>query len=701
MTKIFRATMILGAALVFVLSAADKAREQTLQRAIDLMESKGDLAKAMPLFEDAARSSDRAVAARALLYLGQAQERQGTEKARATYQRIVKEFSNQTETVAAAQKRLAALGGPGTSGVLAKRLLCAECGDSDADFSSDGRLMVFTSWDTGDLAIRDMSTGKVKRLLAKPGTWKDSPADCDNPVFSRDLRQIVYQWDPNEKDQNVQLRIMPNEPGAKARILVDNPEYTWYNPTAWSPDGKSVLVLFAKGDRTEQLARVSVADGAVKVLKSMDWRMYQTGARPVFSLDGRHIAYNALAVNPTRFPSSPAPVDPKDEHIFVMVSDGSAETEVVKTSGINRNPIWTPDGKHILFTSDRSGKFDLWSIAMQDGKALGSAKLLSPDIGDINAAGMHGGSFYYTNYQKGLEYVNIAEFAPGDANQNRLARPTETFIGIRPSWSPDGKSIAFKRHHPGTKDQYDLVVHSLENGDERTYLTNLGTTGNGAPQHWRNGGKAVMVGLFSRGQSLTYSVDLGTGDFNPMPNPNLPSVLSPDGSTVYIARNDDKDWDKLPARIRAMDLSTGREKDFFTMPETGYAWFLLTPDGRTLVILRQDPKTHTVRFSRLNIDGTGYREIHSLPRNEFRNNFTLTNDGRWILLAKRNEDKNWQLLRVPIEGGAPVDTGIVLDATLYDRSIALSPDGSRIAYSTSKRSTAELWTLDNVLSVLK
>src|SRR5579863_1383890 len=154
MSRIFTATMIFGAALTFVLSAADKAREQTLQRAIDLMESKGDLAKAIPLFEDAARSSDRAVAARALLYLGEAQERQSADKARAIYERIVREFSTQTETVAAAQKRLAALGGAPSSGALAKRLLCADCMGA---FSRDGRLMVSTDLDSASITIRDMS----------------------------------------------------------------------------------------------------------------------------------------------------------------------------------------------------------------------------------------------------------------------------------------------------------------------------------------------------------------------------------------------------------------------------------------------------------------------------------------------------------------------------------------------------------------
>jgi len=67
MRKVFTAVTLFAAFLY----AADPAREQTLQRAIDLMESKGDLAKAMPLFEDVSRSTDKALAARALLYLGQ------------------------------------------------------------------------------------------------------------------------------------------------------------------------------------------------------------------------------------------------------------------------------------------------------------------------------------------------------------------------------------------------------------------------------------------------------------------------------------------------------------------------------------------------------------------------------------------------------------------------------------------------------
>ena len=66
---------------------------------------------------------------------------------------------------------------------------------------------------------------------------------------------------------------MPNEPGSKARVLIDNAENMNTLPKAWFPDGKSVLLYIQKTDKSWQLARVQVSDGAVKVLKPLQWRL--------------------------------------------------------------------------------------------------------------------------------------------------------------------------------------------------------------------------------------------------------------------------------------------------------------------------------------------------------------------------------------------------------------------------------------------
>ena len=130
LTKTSRTAVVLALILsAVILRAADTANELKLQQGIDLLESKGDLARATPLFEQASRSSDRAVASRALLYLGGIQERQGREAARATYDRILRDFGNQ-EAAVEARKRLAVLASSGL--VIPTAQLVTEGDDADS-----------------------------------------------------------------------------------------------------------------------------------------------------------------------------------------------------------------------------------------------------------------------------------------------------------------------------------------------------------------------------------------------------------------------------------------------------------------------------------------------------------------------------------------------------------------------------------------
>jgi Tol biopolymer transport system component len=133
---------------------------------------------------------------------------------------------------------------------------------------------------------------------------------------------------------------------------------------------------------------------------------------------------------------------------------------------VNRVPVWTPDGAHIVFTSDLSGKTDLWSVAVRNGRAEGSPSLVMKDVGEIRPAGMsRSGSFYIRKTTEGVEQVSIAELSPGG-----VTRVVESFVGINPRWSPDGKSIAFKRHSTQFKDRFDVIVRSLATGEERTFV---------------------------------------------------------------------------------------------------------------------------------------------------------------------------------------------------------------------------------------
>jgi len=108
--------------------------------------------------------------------------------------------------------------------------------------------------------------------MAKPGSGQNPKVYAEFPLFSPDLRHIVYHWETGEKESRAQLRVVANQPGSKARVLVNTPENIYYEPAAWSPDGKSVLVLIEKPDLTWQLAWVSVADARSK-FSSRGWRI--------------------------------------------------------------------------------------------------------------------------------------------------------------------------------------------------------------------------------------------------------------------------------------------------------------------------------------------------------------------------------------------------------------------------------------------
>jgi len=704
MRKVLTALTLFAAALY----AADPAREQLLQRAIDLMESKGDLARAMPLFEDASRSADKALAARALLYLGQGQERQGAERARATYERIIKEFGNQTETVAAARRRLAAIGSAHSPQTLTKRLVCGACGDGEADFSPDGRLMLITDWDSGDLAIRDMNNHPVKRLMVKAGSWKESDAYGESPIFSPDLRQIAYLWETGEKgDAHAQLRVVAREPGSKPRVLVNTPENIYYEPAAWSPDGKSVLVLIEKPDLTWQIAWVSAADGSVKVLKSLEWRIRWRGlqarslhnvrSRPRISPDGRYIVYAALATNPK---TAKGPIGVTDERIYVLAADGSSETELVKTAGINENPTLTPDAKHLLFTSDRSGSFDLWSIAVENGRAAGLPVRVMGEIGTrIRAIRMtRSGSYYYKNNAPSVETISIAE-------AGTAAGAVETFVGIRPAWSHDGKQLAFTRHRVAASgDNYDLVVHSLDTGEEKLYSFNGIRP---APPRWFHDGKGVVVLVQNPGKTRgLYRVDLNSREFKQILEFDDAVLrggvfaISPDDQTIYNAGRDPKSSQVAVDRIVAIDLKTGQQRQICAFPATGDAGINLSPDGRTLAIRRVDRQAGKTYFARAAVDGSDYRELYTTTSSGVQiDHLAWTKDGRGILFGIQQDDK-WKIMRIPADGGNPEEAGFDVKDAGNLQNISLSPDGRRLGFSAVKP-VGELWAIDNILSVLK
>src|SRR5689334_9195265 len=101
----------IGAVLLAGAQKGDRADLQ-LQAAINKEVVEGDLKGAIEQYRKVAQGANRAVAAKALVRMGQCYERLGDAEARKAYERVVRDFADQKDPSAEARTRLASLGGP-------------------------------------------------------------------------------------------------------------------------------------------------------------------------------------------------------------------------------------------------------------------------------------------------------------------------------------------------------------------------------------------------------------------------------------------------------------------------------------------------------------------------------------------------------------------------------------------------------------
>ena len=165
-----------------------------LQAAINKETVEGDLKSAIEMYRKVAQSGNRAMAAQALVRMGQCYEKLGDAEARKAYERVVANYADQRDVVAEARMRLAAMGRTTGGGeAVARRVWTGKEADTTGTPSFDGRYLSYVHWSTGDLALRDLSTGE-NRLITNKGPNDKSWQFADMNVISPDGKLLAYSW---------------------------------------------------------------------------------------------------------------------------------------------------------------------------------------------------------------------------------------------------------------------------------------------------------------------------------------------------------------------------------------------------------------------------------------------------------------------------------------------------------------------------
>ena len=448
-------------------------------------------------------------------------------------------------------------------------------------------------------------------------------------------------------------------PGHDANI--DTRKGTWMSLDV-SPDGGEVAF-----DLLGDIYVVPISGGEARPLTSGGaWDM-----QPRYSPNGREIAFTSDRGG--------------GDNIWAMGRDGSAPRAITKEKFRTLNQAdWAPDGNFIVarkhFTSSRSlGAGEMWLYHRSgggDGVQMTKARTKQKDTNEpaFSPDGRYlyfsddatpGGTFEYSKDVNGQIYVI-----------QRLDRQTgeiESFVtgpggAIRPTPSPDGKSLAFIRR---IRYKSTLMLMDLASG-RITALTD--TLDRDMQETW------AVQGVYP-GISWT---------------PDNRSIVYWAGGTLHRIDVASRAIADIPFHVtgtRFVEDAPRQQKevapDRFDVKMVRFAH--ASPDGRRIVyealghLWIRDSATGTAR--RL----TRATEFESYP--------TFSRDGRQIAYVSWDDDQAGRVKIVPAAGG---EGHSVTSEPGHYTEPAFSPDGTTIAYRKGKDGylTTPLWGRDPGLYVV-
>jgi Tol biopolymer transport system component len=638
---------------------------------------------AIEQYKKIAAGSNRALAAQALLRMAGCHQQLGDGEAQKIYQRLVAEFSDQKEPFVVAQQRLKAR----TDASVARTGLSLRRVNSGVyiiSVSLDGRWAVFNEFNTAangvtgaDLVLLDMQSGTRRVLDKHPGTGAYVEGDA---AFSPDGSQVAYHLAAVDNGNNHEIRIVSVDGTAAPRIVWEskkaNAGYVFVK--GWTPDGRRLLISPAVSDGTWQLSMLSIADRTVQTIKSFGWAQVHAALSP----DGRYIAY-----------SVPVRDDDVTRDLYVLAVDGSQETPLVQDPAHDSDPVWSADGSHVLFRSNRTRTSSLWAIPVKNGRPAGEAVLVKDDVPmerplgpQMPATMTRSGTFYYTMSRPRLNVYHMPLGSDGKgAGEPRIATSHEANNDCCAAVSPDGKRLAYYSRSPRV-----LVIRDLDTGSEREFRLNLEinfllSTG---PQ-WFPGGRAVMVhgSVPQRRGNRQYRVDLATGRAELMSTNGVTvhSRLSPDGQEILQGVHP----------LRWHDVKSGGSVTVMEEPGIVYLSPTISPDGQRIAYWQRSEKTRLSNIVVASRTGTDARVVCQC---EFPGTFqpqnvlTWTPDQRHLI----HVDADGALWRVPVSGGDRERLG----ASMRGRTLGpyVQPDGRGVYFTVRDESApAELWALENFL----
>jgi Tol biopolymer transport system component len=428
----------------------------------------------------------------------------------------------------------------------ARQITSAPGWAAEPSFSPDGTLVAYSSNASGnsDIWVVDPDGGEPLRV-------SDGAAEDRRPTWFPDGRFLAFV----SIRSGVASVWKVSRLGGSASLLIENADMP-----AISPDGTRIAFSRAGASGNLRIWVAPLANPSHAERVTGDDGGPWDHINPTWSPKGTLLCYSAFS------------------NLWLVPAGGGPARKLTRDARADREPVFSPDGSLVYFSSDRTDPPSVWRVALSGG----APERVTPGTGAANHPSLSrdGRRLVFSSLVVDRDVV-VADRETGTVSRIASSRDDQT-----PTIAPDGSAVAYASNRLGT---YDLWLEPLEAGRTgkkpprrlTSFQTGLATPVFSPDGQWVaffrvvNGKREIWASPVS-GEAAVPLVRSSSEDIHP--------AYAPDGTRLaFISNRSGRDhvW-ILPLRVGRPGgdpwrLTDGNAADMFPV------W---SPDGGRLAFIR-------------------------------------------------------------------------------------------------------------------
>ncbi len=399
----------------------------------------------------------------------------------------------------------------------------------------------------------------------------DWPMDDDRPMWSADGRTLYFMSEREDGVPNIWMaEVELPEPGTGEPRIVSGPTQLTFHAedgvqkAEISADGTliayewnaGIWAIDTRGGEPNEVVIDAPSDDKWNV--DLRYTLSNNVSQYALSPDEDQLAYIA-----------------RGELFVCPLEDGDPgrSMRITSTPAREKDPAWMPDGETLLFSSDRNGNYDLFSVHSGDADEPMLGKALKREVTQLTESAEDDDSPYVAPDGETVAFLrgpDVLWLMDADGGNQHERLPDADILHM--DWSPDSEWIALSRTNLGHKED----IYILKAGGGEPVNVTLHPNDDFQPRWTEDGKRMTFASRTDDGQYMLKYIWLTREDYW------MSSDEREEAAEALEAASDDEDdeTDDGPAVSVVIDFEDIHERTERVMNmRGGYDFYGQTPDG--------------------------------------------------------------------------------------------------------------------------